>query len=438
MVTQERMHARWQVISEPFQHTRSLLVGLLAVFLTAGIWFGLSELSVHARIAFITFGLAVLGWVLTDIDDTYIAITAAIVFAVTGIDEPDEFFETLGDSTIWLLLASFIVAAAVTASGISHRLTLAVATRARSITQLFYLLTGVILITALIIPSTSGRAALMVPICVAFSAGIGDRRISRALALLFPTIILLSAIASLIGAGAHLVTVEILWRMGGEQISFGQWLMLGLPFAILSCFVSAWVIQRMFLRDDERRRPLRLTLDQLAMSDNKLSSVGSGPFSRTEKYALFVVLVLVLLWMTEPLHGINNTIVALLGALAVTMPNVGVLSFKEAVKKVEWNMLLFMAATLELGEALIESGGAEWIVQGLFRTLQGGATNSALFATAVVAIVSLLSHLLITSRTARASVLIPLVVLLGVSLGFNPTTLAFISTAAAGFCLTLT
>ncbi len=100
-------------------------------------------------------------------------------------------------------------------------------------------------------------------------------------------------------------------------------------------------------------------------------------------------------------------------------------------------MLLFMAATLELGEALIESGAAEWLVARLFSALQGPVAPSALIVISVVTIVSLLSHLLITSRTARSSVLVPLVVLLGVSLGYNPTTLAFLSTAAAGFCLTL-
>ena len=121
----------------------------------------------------------------------------------------------------------------------------------------------------------------------------------------------------------------------------------------------------------------------------------------------------------------------------MTMPKLGVISFKDGVKGVNWTLLLFMAATLELGEALIESGGAEWLVQNLFTLLQGSLAASTLIVTVAIAAMALLSHLLITSRIARTSVLIPPVVLLGVSLGYNPTTLAFIATAAAGFCLTL-
>jgi|GEM_PF-497464 len=382
-------------------------------------------------------GVAVLGWIFTDINDTYIALAAALVFTLTGIDEPDEFFEALGDSTIWLLLAAFIIAAAVTASGLARRLTLAVAKRARSVSHLFYMLTAVLLLTAFIIPATSGRAALMVPIFAALSAAIGNKRVTRALALLFPTIILLSAVASLIGAGAHLVTVEILQRMGGEQIGFGEWLMLGLPFAIVSCFASTAVILFVFLNRDERRQRLQLTAEQLASNADEAPAINQVALGRKEWTTIAIVVVLVVLWSTEALHGINNTIVAILGALAVTAPGIGIVSFKDGIKSVNWTMLLFMAATLELGEALIESGAAEWLVARLFTVLQGPVATSSLMVISVVTIVSLLSHLLITSRTARSSVLVPLVVLLGVSLGYNPTTLAFLSTAAAGFCLTL-
>ena len=78
---------------------------LFSLLLTSGLWFGLPQLNAHARIAFITFSLAIIGWSFTRINDTYIAIAAAITFAVVGIDEPEEFFETLGDATIWLLMA---------------------------------------------------------------------------------------------------------------------------------------------------------------------------------------------------------------------------------------------------------------------------------------------------------------------------------------------
>ncbi len=47
-----------------------------------------------------------------------------------------------------------------------------------------------------------------------------------------------------------------LLRMTGERISYGRWLLLGLPFALLSSFLSCWVITRLFLSRSERRMPI--------------------------------------------------------------------------------------------------------------------------------------------------------------------------------------
>lgn len=419
------------------QYAYPAFVGALGILFACGIWFGIPQLSAHARIAFITFGLAILGWVLTDINDTYIALLASLVFTVLGIDSPNEFFEALGDSTIWLLLASFVVAAGVVSSGLSHRLTALIAARAGSVGQLFYILTTAIFLSAFIIPATSGRAALMLPFFTALSHGIGNQRVSKALALLFPTIILLSASGSLIGAGAHLVTVDILSHMGNDKISFWQWLVWGLPFALVSCFLSTWIILRLFLTRAERKLPLRLTAEQLSDSASTILIKPGKIIARQQRFVLIVVLALITLWATESMHGIDSTIVALLGALTITMPNVGVISFKDAFKHIDWNIIIFMAATVELGEALVESGGSEWLMQGIFNTLPQDSAPAQILVISLIAIVSLLSHLLINSRTARSSVLIPLIVIVSISLGYNPTTLAFLSTVAAGFCLTL-
>ncbi|NOK59425.1 MAG: hypothetical protein GFH27_549283n115 [Chloroflexi bacterium AL-W] len=418
-------------------HFHTICVMILAGMLIGGVWFGLSELDAYARIAFITFGLAIIGWVFTKINDTYVALVAALIGTILSASQPEQFFETLGESTIWLLFASFIIAAAFAESGLSHRLAVYVTTHVSSVNHLFYMLTSVLIATAFIVPATSGRAALMLPVFLAISKGITNPRIGRALALLFPTIILLSAVASMIGAGAHLVMIEILWHMNGERVGFGQWILLGLPLALVSSFVSCWVILHLFLSRSERRLVLHFTPEQLAQTDSLKNTTVTGSLGRKERTILAVIGLLIVFWSTEGLHGVNSTLIALIGALVVTMPNVGILSFKDAVKHVEWNLLLFMAATLVLSEALIKSGAAEWLVNHMFTAWGGQASLTPTSLVIMVIMVSLLAHLVITSRTARSSVLVPLVILLVVSLGYNATAFAFLSTAAAGFCLTL-
>jgi anion transporter len=385
------------------------------------------DLSIHAKVAFITFGLAIIAWTLTDINDTYVALVAAIVFAATGIDEPNEFFETLGDPLIWLLLASFMIAAGIKASGLSERMAFAVTRRARSVRQLFMLLTLVLVATTFLIPSTSGRAALMLPVFLALRTLMPNERAQKALALLFPAVILLSAIASLIGAGAHLITADILWRTGGEYIGFGRWMLMGLPFAIASSAAAVLVILTQFMRREDQQAPLLPPDEALAPTR----------WSGKERIVAVLAGGLVLFWATESVHGISSTLIAILGALLLTAPFLNVISFKTALKEVDWGMLIFMAATLELGEALIESGGAQWLVENVFDVFQSVALSSPLIVVALVALFGLLSHLVITSRSSRASVITPLVIFLAAGLGFSPMTFAFMTAAATGFCLTL-
>ncbi|WP_051195798.1 SLC13 family permease [Meiothermus rufus] len=402
--------------------------GLLAVLASVLlIWLGLDAYSLQVRLTLVVFALAIGGWVFTRVNDTYIALVAAVSLVLLGLEEPEGFFASLGDSMIWLLLAAFFVATAVRQSGLAQRLSFAVAARARSVQGLFYALSGVIVVTAFVIPSTSGRAALLLPVFTAF-AELLPPRVVRALALLFPTIILLSAVASLIGAGAHLITAEMLSRMGGERLDYFRWMLLGTPLALVSSLLSTWVILHLFLTRQERQQSLEAS-PPLQATPSRLSPA--------ERYVLMVGVALVVLWMTEPLHQLNSTLVALLGAMAVTLPRLGNISFREGLKGVEWNILLFMAATLELGEALVRSGAAQVLVEEVFRHAQRGFWGNSWALVLLVILLSLLSHLVIVSRSARSTVLVPLVVVLADGAGHNSTALAFISTAAAGYCLSL-
>ncbi|MCZ4142358.1 transporter, partial [Escherichia coli] len=66
-----------------------------------------------------------------------------------------------------------------------------------------------------------------------------------------------------------------------------------------------------------------------------------------------------------------------------------------------------------------------------------GAAAAWVF-TILVVVISAAAHLVIQSRSARSAVLIPLVVSLAPGVGVNAVAIALASTAAAGFCHTLT
>ncbi|WP_167976805.1 SLC13 family permease [Lentzea indica] len=475
----------------------------------------------------VVFGVAVLLWVCTPLDDTFVALAAVAVLLLFGV-LPASSLAALGSSTTWLLIAAFVLAAGVTASGLPARLATWLVGRARTVRGLAHLTAFALLLTAFFVPSTSGRAALALPVYGALRPRLNDR-VARALGVLFPSVILLTAVATLVGAGAHLITSSLLETATGQGIGFGWWLLLGVPLAVVSAHVTAEIVLWLFTTRADRAMPLQVVVGErvvggrvtgepvtgervtggratggpatrerltgepatvelpvpalvpAARSEGPLlgvpcsnsprqhrqfraregaprstpplrsvqlpgtvqpsatvrSAVTPGSvtpgsvtpsLTRPEWTALAVVLTVSAAWLTEPWHHVRPEVIALTGAIAMTAPRLGTTTMKKAFADIPWSLLLFMAATTMLGTALIDSGAA---------TLVAGLVNPAHLLPTVIG-VSLLSHLVIQSRSARSSVLVPIVIPLAAAAGMNPAALAFASTAAAGFCHTLT
>ncbi|MDI3422769.1 SLC13 family permease [Streptomyces luteolus] len=382
-----------------------------------------------ARLTLAVFALATCAWIGTPIDDTYIALGAGLALTATGVISSDTLFGTLGDATVWLLICAFVLAAAVARTGLAGRAAAFLVSGARSVRQLTHLTTAALVVTAFAVPATSGRAALALPVFLALAKVLSDRkRLVVMLALLFPTVILLSAVATLIGAGAHLITVSVLWEATGDRIGFTQWLLLGLPLAVASSHLAAEIVLLTTTRRADRRGPVRITADQIQEHSEQPVT---GPLSSAEARCALLLGTVVTLWCSEPLHQVPPAVVALIGAVVAASPALGTVRLKDALKTVPWALLLFMAATMAMGVALADSGAAKWLVSGL-----PVAVPPWLFL-AVVILLSTAAHLILQSRSARSSVLVPLVVAAAIGAGVNPVAAALASTAAAGFCHTL-
>ncbi|MFE3115449.1 SLC13 family permease [Streptomyces niveus] len=406
----------------------SAVLGLCVLLALPG---GHTGLGGDARFTLVVFILATYTWIATSVDDTYVALGAGLALTATGVISSETLFATLGDETVWLLICAFVLAAAVSKTGLAGRAAAWLVGGAGTVRQLTHLTTAGLVVTAFAVPATSGRAALALPVFLALAKALADRkRLVVMLALLFPTVILLSAVATLIGAGAHLITVGVLWEQTGEQLSFVTWLILGLPLAVVSSHLAAELVLLTTTRRTDRTGPVRITTAQIQEHSD---APVSGPLTAPEARCLLLLGTVVLLWCSEPLHGVSPAVVALIGAVVAASPALGTVGLKDGLRTVPWPLLLFMAATMAMGIALSESGAADWLVG----WVPGGASTPPWLFLAGVVVISTAAHLALQSRSARSSVLVPLVVAAAMSAGVNPVAAAFASTAAAGFCHTL-
>jgi solute carrier family 13 (sodium-dependent dicarboxylate transporter), member 2/3/5 len=405
---------------------RHLLAVALSVLFCSVIWFGFGSMPSIARLALMVFALAIVGWSVLKLPETPVAIAGGLALIGLKATTPEHFYAGMGDDLIWLLIGAFILAAVLKSSGVAERFALKAIQGAGSVQALFVRLTWVIIATAFVVPSTSGRAALLLPVFITLASAIKQPTLVRAMALLFPTVVLLSACASLLGAGAHLVAVDFISRSEASTSNLGylQWMLLGAPFAIASSFIAMQVILRLFVPESERCCAVQLP------------QPSNDPLSRTQWTVIGIVVLTVAMWSTSALHGLDAAVIALVGALLATAKTLTGISMKDAVKQVEWNLVLFLAATLVMGEALIESGAAKWIAEATMQVLPQALMQQPLWIVLVASVISLLAHIVITSRTARAMVLIPTVALPLAVGDFNVVAIIFLTVVASGFCQT--
>jgi anion transporter len=381
-------------------------------------------LTREARLSLFIFSVAAILWSTTKLNAAYVALTATLALVACGANKQETLFDALASDVIWLIIGAFILGGAVQKTGLAARLTQLVVSRASTVRGIFYLLTTVLIPLTLLIPSTSGRAAIALPIFRSIAGSAGDPKISRALALLMPTVILVSTIATLIGAGSHLVANDLLQQFAQQKISFARWMLWGTPFALVASYLSAWVVMRQFLDPERRARALTIPPGK------------HRPLARGEWITLGIIAAMMALWFSERLHGFEIATVATAGAVLLTLPGFGPLKWKEGLKAVSWNLVIFVGAALVVGRALIESGAAQWILQELFAVSGIAEAKSKLLVLLVLAFLTLTSHIYMTSHVARAAALVPTLLYLGQSLGLNPVAVVFIATVGMDYCLT--
>ena len=140
--------------------------------------------------------------------------------------------------------------------------------------------------------------------------------------------------------------------------------------------------------------------------------------------------------MTEGLHPLEIATVAIAGGFLLTAPVIGVISWKAGLKAVSWNLIFFVGAALVLGEALIETGAAKWLIDRMFEASGLSDGGSPLVVVAGLAVLTLTSHLYLTSHAARAAALIPPLLYLAGALDLNMVAVMFIATVGMDYCLT--
>ncbi len=149
--------------------------------------------------------------------------------------------------------------------------------------------------------------------------------------------------------------------------------------------------------------PPELTDTQAArtMANDKLAE--RGPMSRNEKLLAMVFLLVMIGWVTQPMHKLHNAVIALAGITAILV--MGVITWDDLLtEKRAWDALIWFAPLLMMASELNKSG----VIGVLTKSFFGGLAGISWPATLLLLVVMYVYlHYAFASLTAHVTALYP-------------------------------
>ncbi len=259
---------------------------------------------------------------------------------LTNLTQQKSIFATFADPIIILFLGGFFLADAATKFRLDINL-------ARVLLKPFgtnpkYVLLGLMSVTALFSMFMSNTAtaammlALLTPVLALFKP---EDRGRAAFALCIPIGANVGGIGTPIGTPPNAIALKFM-QENGWNVTFGDWMMFGIPFVIIMLLIGWVILIKMFPIDQK-------TLD--------LAKEMKGKFMTTPKawvvYITFIVTIL--LWVIpKQYHGLDANSVAIIPIAVFSVT--GVITKKD-LKAMSWDVLWLVAGGFALGVALGET-----------------------------------------------------------------------------------
>jgi di/tricarboxylate transporter len=347
-------------MKKPFS-IRHLLVGV--AFITA-LWLALGPLAAANPLTARSAAVVLITLALWSTGALPPFLTSLIFFGLVlifGLARPDLVFSGFCSAAVWLIVSGFIIGAAITTSGLGQRMASVLAPLlAASYPRMIAGLTLASAALGFVMPSSVGRAVVLVPVGMALADRMGFGKGSNgrigiaatlAMACNMPSFAILPAnIPNMILAGA------------GETLhgaSFGYTEYLLLHFPILGILKSVLMVGLVLMMFPARIHPQEAIAGKStptpAAGEDKPADAGA------QRRVALILLATLALWMTDKLHGINPAWIGIATAVILLMPRIGVIAPKSFNTSVDFGMLLFVAAALGLG-ALVNASGLGQVV----------------------------------------------------------------------------
>jgi len=367
------------------------------------IYFSALPLEPQAKTVLGITALALILWISEAIPLHATAVLVAFLLVVFGNFAPEKVFAQYFDKVVVLVLGGFVLAIGLSKHKLDEFLAYKILGRVGNSPNLVLL--GVIAAVAFLSMwmSNSAAAAIGMPIAIVIltqnKLKPRQSNFGKAMVIGVAYAATIGGIGTLVGSTPNVLSQKFLTEKG-IQFGFMEWGVRGFPFMVAMVIVC-WLVLRFVFKPEIKTLEMKKHLH---------------PFTLEQKKVAAIFLLTVFLWVTESIHGIHNSIVAL---VPIVLLYVFKLIEPHDFQKAGWDSLIMIGGGIALGMAIESSGLSKLLSVFLASSFASQPYIVVLFLMGIFGV--LLTSFL--SNTAAAAVMIPIITAISVSLGLDMTNL---------------
>jgi len=318
--------------------------------------------------------------------------------------------------SVWLVLIAMLIAKMMLDCGLARRIAL-LFVRAVGKTSLgvAYALQMTDVTLASGVPSITARSAGMVLPIARSIAELFDSRPDegrkRLGAYLIAAIYQGSAVACamfITGQASNLLGANLALKLTKIQVTAPSWFMAAIVPGLVSCLVVPYITY-LVLKPEVTHTP-----EAPAFAREQLQKM--GPLSRSEWITLVVFAGVGLMWLTTVFHGVDVTLVALVGLMVLLVT--GTMTWQvAAAERSAWDVFVWYGGMLRMGELLNNTGSTRVFAEHIGGMFIGIPWQIVLLA---ILVIFFYSHYFFASITAHMLAMFPPFVAVLIGIGVPP------------------
>ena len=389
---------------------KKLLGVMLSAVIGPVLWFAPlpGDITVAGQQALAVTIFTVIWWIFGVTHPAYTTLLMFLGYILFGLAEPEVVFRLASTPLMCLMICAFLVAAAVTKSGLANRVAyFFMGKYADSYTKIIVLSYVLGFVLSFLIPQPFPRTLLIMALVAQIIKRSGANKRDAA-SLGMAVFVSATATSMILLTGDAMLNVAAV-AFSGENVGWLQWAVYMAVPGICASVLMLLLHLLMF----KQSGPLEINQAVILQEQKEL-----GPLSRDEKVTMIWVVIALMLWATDFIHHIDPAWVAAAVVVGLSLPKVGdILGPEDISKGVAWPIVIFVIGALAIGTVGKTTGMSDWLARIALPSVP--PENPYTFA-ALIGVATMGIHMVLGSALACMSMVSPPLVQYAASAGWNP------------------